>query len=1337
MLYEDWVKSNFKLRTYELEGSLLPDKGLPRTDESQEIGQDAADCLRANRPTAWRLKDLDGDNDFGFDYQVQITSERQVIYPFRLQLKGTRAPIRSKDGAFLSISIKTSTLRYYNNTNEPVLLVLCDLSVDKDPRNCTPYYVWVRGELERIDIESISLDQNEAVLRIPTVNILTRVTDLLEEVHKQHRLSRAGHKLASSVAGMAPAMASEDRVIMVEAITTNIGTRSIVFAQALADSANDIWINPPRDSVAWLLTESKSAITSGKVDRCSDLLKQAEPRMSDATSIEQAEFWHLTGRLALVQDDASSATQAFKTAATMCHQARYWAAWAESELRDRFRVDVIESFDDVIGTLPETQDPILLAIKARLLAASQRYDEAIALLDSFNGSESLAARAVVQTMAAKFEEALAACIEGIELEDHQHGPRWLLFLILRARARFYIALRNAEMLDAIGPENILPPCGPLGADAACLRSAWNDIEEAVAALEEIRWVSNAEFIADIWIATAAMLGKQEQVAGRVIAAARSRPNQPELQAAAESIAAQCGNYTAALEANSRSPDGEMKFLHRIMILHELGKHRDCVELLLVQFEGINTNHQLFAPALVLAIISADILAKADLIESWRAILRSGDVEQQAHDAVLEYLLAQRRNEFQNSIALPELVRADELLGHPRPITLLLFQELDPSISDQAEQLLAVAARLRATTRLSPLVAKRMSIALATVGRWAELLSLCEEAAMEFDVPNRLKAFHAFALDRLGRSDEARGLLESIFDDGDDDGLALNLYVNIMVRWGDTGTARDAVEKMLERAQTREHQMECIRLLFNFEQQHDPNSPRLISLASRMGQLALQNDEAEEVVFLSMVATLGGAALNTAHTTEFQRRANAFFERFPQSKLLRRVELSDEAGAEEILRSMKLACGMTEDREQARANLEARLRSGTLPLPFALRPNMVLGNVQDVAHLWELCKQSAQEDKQLHLEMIGQIRKLRATANFASRTPLFDLITLLVLKDLDLIELMFEHFSQIAIGQETLAELRNLTHHFSGSVFHQKCMDLQVTLRSYQAKILQPYVNSTQDQELPNFAREIKYLLQSDRFVLYSDDVAFRLLMLGDKFDSDGLCTLDFLSSLEESGRLSTEQVAEHLATLCDWHVGVQLDLRHHIALIQNEVSHASSVGEGVGLLRANARFMAIANAIWSPTSGFSDSLKYMGFAGQQMAQSPLITDIVISSMVTIWAGKFEERSDIPLTATDLATQFVLCSLAPIKLPLPAVKRLWNVYFGVIGTLGSNMNGQLAATALANLAFKAGRLDARSKLRKNQQSSTMGERLIMGLEYGSTNWDRFCEAYLKGLNGQGK
>jgi hypothetical protein len=60
---------------------------LPKLSESQRIGQLAKKSFSANCPNTWFPQDTGGDEDFGFDYQVQIAFYGSVTDIFRAQLK--------------------------------------------------------------------------------------------------------------------------------------------------------------------------------------------------------------------------------------------------------------------------------------------------------------------------------------------------------------------------------------------------------------------------------------------------------------------------------------------------------------------------------------------------------------------------------------------------------------------------------------------------------------------------------------------------------------------------------------------------------------------------------------------------------------------------------------------------------------------------------------------------------------------------------------------------------------------------------------------------------------------------------------------------------------------------------------------------------------------------------------------------------------------------------------------------------------------------------------------------------------------------------------------------
>jgi len=60
-------------------------------------------------------------------------------------------------------------------------------------------------------------------------------------------------------------------------------------------------------------------------------------------------------------------------------------------------------------------------------------------------------------------------------------------------------------------------------------------------------------------------------------------------------------------------------------------------------------------------------------------------------------------------------------------------------------------------------------------------------------------------------------------------------------------------------------------------------------------------------------------------------------------------------------------------------------------------------------------------------------------------------------------------------------------------------------------------------------------------------------ILEDKFAAGGMCTVDLLCGFEQTGLLTTEKVAAKFAQLCNWHVGMQIQLRLQLALILETV----------------------------------------------------------------------------------------------------------------------------------------------------------------------------------------
>lgn len=1320
---------------------------LPQAGGQHDTNADADRCFRALCPRNWRPHSLEGTDDYGLDYNVQTTPQGRATDMFRVQLKGTRSPDKSADGSFISIQLKASTVRYYSRLVEPVLLVVCDLSVDPDdPLKGELYYAWVRDELRRITVKP---DQKYVTFQVPTANRL-KGADLSKDINQQNEVSRAGHALELSVAEAHPEMDVTGRIAVVRGIAEGVAARSPTFIDALAATPEEHWINPPHGSLAWQLLQAKSQLQIGATHRAATDLEAAKQRLDEATAMERAEYFFLRGKWLTTEGNDAEASTSFLKANEAHPKGKYLAAWAEAEIRRRYEGNGPAPYPDLLEKLTG-DDPLVLPARSRVLAAEGKFNEAIDVADRISGPERHAARALVLTMNSKPQEAAAECELGLA-EPHIPETSRQMLLLLRARAKFSIAQASVGHAtpDDASDDDVLPPSGPAGIDPQKVKDAWAAIEPVVESLRAGGWGSNIEHLADIWAATASMLGKQKTVLPALAEAARARPHLENVQAALESIAAQVGEFGAALEANARLPQLPAATLRRTLLLHEAQKHRECVKHFENIFSTVDRSQKLFGPAATVAAISADKMARPELVECWSKELESRD-ELKEHAALLHYWLAVEQSPLAKPSALQTLLTQYEELGQPFMLSVALLQELNPTDPEHAPVLIRVAQRVRQKVEPSPAMAAHVGMAMVTLKRWSELLGFCAEFKARVDTAPRMAAFEALALDRVGRTAEARDALEQMIAGGIVDNLALNTYVIIMIRCGFVQEALDAAEKIMESADSKRQRIDCIRLLFNLIQYSDPSSSRLLALAIQMGALADPRSEVEEGIYLLMfiIATISESNKpSPKDLATFHQRAESFFKEFPDSKIVRQVQWRDDAPPEEMLAQLRKVAGVTEDREAVQKRLENQLRSGISAAPFAWRPRLILSSVQDVVHLWEIAKVSGADDRQYHLTTLTDTDWAPPLAStLRERTPLLDITALLVLFDLGLLDAAVQFFGKIAIAKSTLETLAQWVNPFSGSPMRSKCAALQDALKPHLSSILQPSVASLpeddeedtsdeqevdvdkvrhralgrENQEIARLCRE-----RASELRLYSDDLAYRVVCGGD--NHDGFCTLDLLGALEEVGTLTRTEIAGKIARLCGWRVGLVVRFEDLVSLLPPELNSVRSVREGVQLLDADAAFTATVSALWDFRGKFQSTLPHAGAVIRRLCDETTVPDMSITALSAQWQFKVGLKADAP-AATELPTLLIVQAAVVSPLQPSSARKLWNIYKGLVEQLyGDRMDVQKEREAIR----QAGLLCARLQSSQPPGGEVAFQGLRNGLTGGTSDDSDFEAAYSREL-----
>lgn len=1301
---------------------------LPQESEAQRIGHLAGRCLGAGQPDSWRLKPLDGTDDFGLDYQVQTVVDGQVRDIFRVQLKGTTTPEKSADGSFFSIQLKASTVRYYEGITEPILLVLCDLSGGSHATQGRLYFCWIEDELRRLNAAEMPAHQQYVTFRVPAANWLLPETDLSGHLSHARVVSKSARAIDAIVQAARPDLTEDGRADFLSRVTGGLEARGFSLVQAIAEPASTPWPEAPEGSFTWHLKEAAHQLRSGDAEAAQSQLEAAGLLAGPHSPLELAEQSFLEARVHALHGDERSARVCYESAVKLsANRPRYLAAWLESELRCRHQDDVA-SVDDLINSAEQADqsDSSVKSILSRLHAISGRPEEGLAIAASIPGFEGHAAAAIIHTMSGASHEALRDCDAGLG-ERNVPERSQLLFLILRARARFRLALR-AWFADT--ETNVLPMSGPAGTNFSLLQSGWSDIEAAVPMLMKQGWPQNVEFIADIWASTASILGQGEQTLPLMLQAARARPAFTTLQSALETLSVAAGELRYALEANARLPVDSPAQLRRIALLHMSGQHAECIGVFERCLPELDQEDKTFPNVVASAALSADKMVRSDLADRWADLLRSRS-EWAAPAALLAYFRKVLASPLERDQAVADLVAQFDALASPPEMGMLVLNELDPAVDWQATAILRVAAIVQVRSLLPIELAVKLAHALVTKERWADLRAFASDCIERLGDRSRFKAFLALGLDRLGETPEAIAYLESLLKGSDVDSLALDTYVNIAVRCGMTEEAIRSVETLLARSSRPERRLECLRLLFGLLHRADPTDQRCVAVAWRIGKQSRFDQEEEEGLFLvTMIAATTYVPLTDTDSRlpEFQRRVQEFTQRFPDSKILRSEKLPEESSADALLEMLKRISGYDEGREEWRRGVELQLSRGAAPVPYAWRPRVILQNVPDVPTLWELSRRSSANQQELHLQMVPGAWEQTLASQVKGRIPLLDMTTLQVIHDLEIFDLLFHIFPRIAIGQRTLVELAQLCSPMTGSFVREKCLSIQGLLKSNVARIIQPLANFDEKPRRAQFEplEEIKQLSQSPNYTVYSDDALFRIYCSVPR-GVNTICTLDVLAALDEGGWLTPQAVAERLAMLCTWHVGLSVTERYQLAALPDALGAVGDVPSGVAALRSWWVSNAIFGGIWGGSQPYGE---LQASAGRLLRR--LVSDVhnatnSISALMALWHEKSRLRRDAPAPPIRVAVHLVLQAVIVSTPPSTTeVSRLWAVFRALIeNEHGPQMDEFKEQEAIALAGQVAAQVDLSKSL---QPPNSLRSRLLPGLTSGTQDEGTFSRAY---------
>ena len=283
----------------------------------------------------------------------------------------------------------------------------------------------------------------------------------------------------------------------------------------------------------------------------------------------------------------------------------------------------------------------------------------------------------------------------------------------------------------------------------------------------------------------------------------------------------------------------------------------------------------------------------------------------------------------------------------------------------------------------------------------------------------------------------------------------------------------------------------------------------------------------------------------------------------------------------------------------------------------------------------------------------------------SHVPVIDLITLLVLKDLKLFQVLFSLFPKIAIGQETMRELQWLAQPLAGSWARQSCLDVIASLKAHFHQIIQPVSSESHGEEFREgkSSEEVKKLVIQKNYMLYSDDAVFRAYVGVPSEPVCAMCTLDLMHAAEAKVLMTAEQVAESVGTLCQWNVSIVVTSKNMFASIPAEITKARSVAEGIGVLQSGKLTAPIFEGIWNIHKPYGELLKHIGALLGELLSNPANRLETIIAIWGLWYIKMKFRGDAAVVPVWKHLIFLMAAAArDIKPPSAAsIHRLWQAY----------------------------------------------------------------------------
>ena len=1281
---------------------------LPLESESQTIGHHAVTAFNSKHPLNWRCTFTEGDSDAGLDVQIQVVDKGKYVGMFNAQIKGSQQKKGkskkklSRDGSHFSQVLNIPTLNYYINIENPIMLVFADLACNEDPRQCPVYYLWIDEELEKLCGGRDSLDhlgKSSHTFHIPTANILVKDLDVLPYLKSRIQKKRALENLFKEVEQIHP-----DPVSSILGIGGKIASNKIVLDSVL-DHTDNPWVDAPKNSVAKILHTASKYISINRIDLAENELDKISLKIDNATIHEQSEYYYQRASISAIIGVYDESKKLFKKAhINDPKNKKYHLGYLES-LIPKVKLDV-NVYDVIIDKIGSKTDAEFLRLKAKLLSAKGKSDDALDLIRTLDRKENVVIEPLIYLMSKNYKKCIKSAERGLHSHEIENRPMFNLYAI-KARALFEIGTREMVVDDE---NKIIPFAGLPGMNPVILRDAWDEIIKAWEIARILNYPREIEHIIDISAVLGMYFNEPYVVYDHLKTLCGLRPNIQFFQETLLQYALQLNDKKVADKQFAILPETPKNIANRTIFYYKNNQKNSVVDLVIsslshLQYENAKNNEIVFGIA---AQCSDELLRHPErdkLISHLKTLPSHITIL-----AIYEFITTLKRNPLEKEAALQKLYNLYKQGHTENEILDQLFGYLNPHERESAKKLIEVYEDIIKKRDLFENELLKVCQAMATLGKWNKVLTLTVSYLDRFKDSLKIIAVQALALDELGDTPAAIGLIEKVVNTEIYEPLVIEIYVNISLRCGFIERALKLISYMFENTSENNKKLDLLRMMYSLELHLNPENPKLLAICEKYGQINEKNDELQEGIYLLYFfsATLSEKISVTDQQKEnFQHRLRIYTKKFPDSKVLRSVNISEDAKPYEILEKLSQVSGMTDEKKRWYERNENLLKHGQLPIPFLVRHKFLL-NVTNLLHLWEIAKSVDRRSPQYLLMISASLHEYR-DVSILKRIPLIDETAILVLYDLGLLDKLFTLFSKVAISKKTIIKFLNWGQGFGGSIYYKKVRKITDTLKENIDHIVQPS-DSEQNKadELFDELENYKYMFKPFDNIFYTDDAITRIYVCGDDHKKNTITTIDIIEMLKEKQVITKKQEAEKISMLCGWNrINVPIKYKNILYVIRDEFDGDESVSRAVEILESNRFYNSYISSIWGVDCQYEKMLNQIGNFVAKMISEDEGIEVTNNIIIAIWYSWFQKAQFIPISEKETLS-FIARSMLTISMQLSSVEhvrnssadyysRIWSIFNDLVAFIyASRMTQEIERNSIILLAKMTAEFEKRTK-----------------------------------------